>query len=199
MPLWGSSDNAANSVKYATELTRSGPVGSGNAAKAANNTSMYANVTPGAFNPGMAVGQFAVSDREMANSSAAERAYPAHTGWQIRSLGTGPVVSVAVNVGGTGYNNTDTFKISGGTTNATGTLSTNSTGGLANVTLTNPGVGFTNTSSVTVAFANSTGGASAGSTGTLTITLGGRAGRKQYETIVAGGMTSTGNTIPANT
>ena len=45
--------------------------------------------------------------------------------------------------------------------------------------------GFSNASVATMAVANSTGGASAGSGATLVLTLGGRAGRKSYQTLVA--------------
>lgn len=198
MPLWGNQDNAANSVKYATELARTGPLGSGNAAKAANNTTLYNNATPNAFGgEGEAIGQFAVSVPEMANTSGAEWAYVAHAGWQMRIAGSGPVANLTVSVGGTGYSNTDKIVVSGATSNASGTLSTNSTGGILTVALTGGGAGFVNVASGTLAIQNSSGGASAGSGATVTFKLGGRAGRINYETIVAmGSISSTGNTIP---
>lgn len=104
----------------------------------------------------------------------------------------------------TGYNNTDVITVSNGTINASATLTTNSTGGISNnsFTITNVGL-FGNAQSnaqAVVAIANSTGGASAGSGATFsvnlaastnggaTITLGGRAGRTTYETLVAGSI-----------
>lgn len=202
MPLWGLTDAAANSVKYATELVRSGPVGNNNANKAANNTALYgAGGVVGAYNPGMLVTQVAVTAQEYANASGPEKPYVTHLGWNMRYLGTGPVASIAASVGGTGYSNTDLVRVSGNNTvNATGTLVTNSTGGITSMTLTNPGAGFLAVSRSTMAVTNSTAGATAGSGATLVFTLGGRAGRIQYENIVAmGSLTSTGNTIPANT
>lgn len=200
MPLWGNSDSAANSVKYATELTRGQLIGSGSANKAANNTKIYANTTVGGFTPGVATGQFMVTAQEFANTSAKEKTFVPHLGWNMRHQYTGPIVSYAIGAGGTGYSNTDTIRVSGGTINATATLTTNSTGGIATITPTNPGAGFMNVSTSTLAVINSTAGASAGSGATINISLGGRAGRVVYETIVAGGSgTSTGNTIPANT
>lgn len=101
----------------------------------------------------------------------------------------------------TGYNNTDVITVSNGSINATATVSTNATGGTLTFTITNPGL-FSNTAannSAVVTIANSTGGASGGSGatfsanlasstgGTVTITLGGRAGRVTYETLVAMG------------
>lgn len=200
MPLWGLTDSAANSVKYATELTRAGPAGSGNANKAANNTTLYANTVAGAFVSGRAVGQFCVTAQEMANNSAIERGFPQHAGWNMRFAGTGPVTGFNIVAGGTGYANSDLIKVSGGTINAAGIVTTNATGGLLTAVLSNPGAGFLNVSSSTLAITNATGGASAGTTANVTFSLGGRSGRMSYETIVAAGsFTSSGNTIPANT
>ncbi len=283
MPLWGNTDSAANSVKYGTELVRSGPAGSGDAAKAANNTSLYANVTPGAFKPDAVVGQFAVTRQEKANTSGPEKDYPQHIGWNMRFAGTGPVLTFSA-TGGTGFANGETVLVSGGSLNATGVVTANATGNLASVAVRTGGAGWANVAGTTVAInrdkrvtsitvggtplgynntdvitvsngtinaiasvstnatggfvtanvtvsnaglfvqsllaanlvitvANSTGGATGGSGATFTpvlanssggtvavLTLGGRAGRIQYETIVAmGSISSTGNTIPANT
>ena len=101
----------------------------------------------------------------------------------------------------TGYSNTDVITVSNAVTNATATVTTNATGGTLTFTISNVGL-FSNTQSNTnlvVTIANSTGGASDGSgatftaniapstSGTITLTLGGRAGRVQYETLVAMG------------
>jgi hypothetical protein len=157
---------------------------------------MFGNTTIGAFTPGKEVGQFPVTVQEMANT-AGERRDVAHAGWNMRHAWSGPVVSFGVSAGGTGYSNTDLIKVSGGQTNAAGSLTTNSTGGILTATLTASGNGFINVSSSTLAITNSTGGASLGSGATLTFTLGGRAGRVFYENIVAmGSISSTGNSIP---
>jgi len=112
----------------------------------------------------------------------------------------------------TGYSNTDTIRVYGNatvaaTTNATATFVTNSTGGFvtANITITNIGLfanGFANTAAASTANVRivvlaSNGSNSAGSGATITAnvvtstsgnvsitTLGGRAGRLQYETLV---------------
>ena len=196
MPQWGNTDAAANSVKYATELTDGQCQGSGNVNKAANNAALFGNTTLSAFVPGKEVGQFPVTVQEMANTQG-ERHDVTHAGWNMRHAWSGPVVSFGVSVGGTGYANTDLVKVSGGTTNAAGAISTNSTGGIVSVAVTTSGNGFINVSSSTLAITNATGGASAGSGSTLTFTLGGRAGRVFYENIVAmGSISSTGNSIP---
>ena len=110
----------------------------------------------------------------------------------------------------TGYSNTDTIVVYGNatvgaTTNATASISTNSTGGTLAITISNIGLfsnAFTNTAAVSTANVRvsvlaSNGAASAGSGATITAnivpstsgnvsitTLGGRAGRLQYETLV---------------
>ena len=101
----------------------------------------------------------------------------------------------------TGYSNTDVITASNGVVNATATVATNATGGSLTFTITNPGL-FSNTAAnntVVVTIANSTGGASGGSGatfsanlasstgGTVTVALGGRAGRVHHETLVAMG------------
>jgi hypothetical protein len=147
----------------------------------ANGEAMYQNTTPSAFVSGLVTGVHG------ANSADTVVAGEAHKGWNLKKYGTGPVATLAINAGGTSYNNTDVITISGGTTNGTATLTTNSTGGLATVTLTALGAGFTNTAATTVAVANSTGGATGGSGATFVTTFGGRAGRVMSETLVAMG------------
>lgn len=193
MPLWGLTDASSNVVKTVAMGFNSGI---GGTAIAANNTAMYGNVTPSSFGSpahAQAIGVFGVSAAEMANTGG-ERNKVTHAGWNIRQAGLGPLASLAINAGGTGYANSDLVRVSGGAVNASATLTTNSTGGLATLTITNYGSGFVNTSATTVAVTNSTGGASLGSTATFTYTLGGRAGRVTYENIVAMGSMSNGAT-----
>jgi hypothetical protein len=122
-----------------------------------------------------------------------------HTGWTRVQRGTGPVATIAINAAGTGYANGNFVRISGGTTNAYATITTNGSGVLTSLALNEVGAGFVNTSTVTAAVftVGSTGGvAGSGTGGTFTITLGGRAGRVQTETLVAlSGMTANGSTL----
>lgn len=189
MPQWGLTDQANNQPKNTHIQIQ---VGSGKTARAANQTALYNNVTPSAFGKNAAIGTFGVSAAEKANTNG-ESKDVTHSGWQIRTAWEGPITSLAPNAGGTGYANTDTIKVSGGSVNASATLTTNATGGIASITLGTPGL-FVNVSSATVSVANSTGGASAGSGATFTIKLGGRAGRVFYETIMAAGSLSNGAT-----
>lgn len=115
-----------------------------------------------------------------------------------------------------GFSNTDVVTCSNGSVNATATLSTNTLGGITNASFTVTVVGlFPNTfanNQVVVTVANSSGGASAGSGATFTvkvspstngnvaITLGGRAGRIHYETLVASAsLVGAGSTQLPNT
>jgi hypothetical protein len=109
------------------------------------------------------------------------------------------IYATTIVAGGTGYANSDTLTFSNGVVNASATLTTNTTGGITAVTMVSGGRGFSNTLNTVRTFANSSGGASAGSTANITptiatgssltvaATVGGRAGRVSYETLVAMG------------
>lgn len=196
MSQWGNTDVASNSVLWGVVTTN----------KVANSTTraaFYQNSTVGAWtNNGVpaksAVGQFGASVSEVANTSG-EGKKVAHAGWVVRTAFTGPVVSIAVSAGGTNYKNTDVISVNTGglggqTVNATAVPVTNATGGIVSVVVTNGGSGYISTSLANSSFAiaNSTGGATTGSGATLTATVGGRAGRVQYETIAAFGMANSG-------
>lgn len=174
MPLWGNADAANSAPKYTVD-----------AASGARGPAAYGNTTVGAFVDGASMGVFGVDAAEASISDVV-----VHPGWVVVRQGTGYVDSVAVAVGGTGYSNSDKIVISGGTSNASGTLVTNSTGGVVSAALSDGGAGFVSTTSVSVT--NSTGGTSAGSNAVITAALGGRAGRTSMETLVAMG-TITGD------
>lgn len=173
MPLWGKNNLKTNAPKFKVIETdvAAGP-------SKGNNTA-FNNTSPGVFNPGRAIGVFGANDQNVTASGKI-----AHSGWHICRQGTGPVKSLTISVGGTGFANTDLVKVSGGAVNASATVSTNATGGLATLTITGGGGGFMNVSTSTVAVTNSTGGASAGSGATIVPVLGGRAGRVHYECLV---------------
>ena len=111
----------------------------------------------------------------------------------------------------TGYSNTDTIHVGNGSINGTATFTTNATGGFSTATVTLPGT-FANTlanNQVSIRVVANTGANSAGSGATLTAnlvtstggsvtinTLGGRAGRRHFETMVFARLTSESeNTI----
>lgn len=184
MALWGKTDNAAGSTIYAAAQVNRTP-------NTANRTTLFNNVTTGAFqnngvNMKIAVGQFGVSAAEAANTSG-EGKKVAHAGWNLRTRGTGPLASVTVAAAGKSYANSDTFVIAAGTggTNASGNLVTNSSGNVVSYSLTSGGANF-NSAAPTVTITTA-----AGTGASLTATAGGRAGRVQYETLVAMGSISS--------
>lgn len=178
MAQWGNTDDAANSVLW-------GVSNYNKVANTANKTAFFGNTTVGSFVDKAAVGQFGVDTTEIRVSNTAGIA---HAGWVTRTVGTGSIISIGYTGTATGYKNTDVIAVSspaaGG--NAAATISTNSTGGALTITITNAGYGFFNVNAAAnVSIANSTGGNTTGSGATFTATAGGRAGRVQFESLVA--------------
>ena len=158
MSLWGNKDQANNAPKFKIKAR------SPNTGVQLYSTSIV----------GVHTGDMAVSPAQ-------------HPGWAQIKYGMGPLANVSILVGGSGYSNTDTIRVSGtaNTTNATATLTTNATGGIVSLAITSNGAKFVNNSTTTLAVANSTGGSSAGFGATFTVVLGGRANRVFMETLVA--------------
>jgi hypothetical protein len=170
---WKNTDDAANSVSW---VARSLGAGSGKTAQAANNTALFGNTTSTQSVANVVPGQFGADTTETTVSGKL-----AHAGWQLRRAGLGQLASIAISAGGTGYANTDTIAVTAKQgVNAAATLSTNSTGGITSVTITNNGGLFLGTETLTIT-------TSGGSGATLVGTFGGRAGRVHYETLVAMG------------
>jgi len=116
-------------------------------------------------------------------------------GWVHRKVGTGPVLSFVINAAGTGYANTDTIDVEGGTANAVGTFTTDASGNIVSVAVTSGGAGFPDVDATSVTI-NTSGGTGANVT---VATLGGRAGRVNIETLavikgIATDATSFSNT-----
>lgn len=211
MSLWGRNDQAVTANSTTTRESSNGcPIGTYTAVKAggganahfgntsagsraATDVAMFNNTTPSAFLSGQAVGVFGVSATEQSNNTLNDsKEVGAHAGWNLRRAGTGPVIGITANGTPLAYNNNDVISVlSPGGTNAAISFTTNATGGSLTFTVTNPGSGFNlvtvPTSNVSVT--NATGGTAAGNTTTtnFTVTVGGRAGRVHYETLVAMG------------
>lgn len=169
MPLWGNRDQYSDAPKFVTSAD------SGNTGQEQfGNTVYLADATEVGVTKGID-----------------------QSGWVKRTVGVGPVASITINAGGTGYSNADTIKVSGGTVNAAANLTTNSTGGITGTSITNFGAGFAN-GAATLAITTS-----GGSTANLTPVLGGRANRTSYEVLatiktVIGDAVSFSNTSTAN-
>ncbi|AGS80948.1 hypothetical protein [Caulobacter phage Cr30] len=174
MGLWGKNALANNAPKF--------PVIS-NANKV--NTAVYGNTafvnsTASAFVNNAVIGVFG------ANTATANSVGRGTTpGWVIKTQGTGPVANLTVNTAGASYTNGDIVRVSNGAVNATFTVSTNTGGSITSLTSTNNGAGFINVATAVVAVTNSSGGTTTGSSATFVLRLGGRAGRVNYETLVA--------------
>ena len=208
--LWGRNDKPVSALAN-VEFSNGAPIGTYTAVKlggGANahyaNTAgsranvdiqMFNNATPGAFLSGQAVGVFGVSVTEQSNNTLNDsKEVGAHAGWNLRRAGTGPVIGITANGTPLSYNNNDIIVVKSpatGGTNATIAFTTNATGGSLAFTITNQGSGFNlvtvPTSNIFVT--NATGGTAAGNTTTtsFTVSVGGRAGRIHYETLVAMG------------
>ena len=185
MSLWGNIDYPTSNLKPVFANTTNASSNSTINGTAAN-TNTYYGVVAGV----------SVTEEERANSLPQ---HPTHAGWVSMKIGTGPIASISVS-GGTGINAagyltiTDTSVLGQGkdanisftTANAQNTLQTYSTNSTLNTfgtfTIANGGSFYSNSAAITIR----TNGANT-SLGTFTVTLGGRAGRIQTETLVAMG------------
>lgn len=80
---------------------------------------------------------------------------------------TNSVSSIVINSGGTGYSNLDVVVVPSSLVNATAKISTNSSGGITALAVTNTGSGFVSVNP-SILITNSTGGSSSGSSASLT-------------------------------
>lgn len=136
---------------------------------------------------------YGVSATEAANTQGDGKKL-SHSGWVKQTIGTGGISAVAISNPGAGVNASGYLTISGGggtganisyaianSQNLLQSFSSNSAWNVvATLVVNNPGSGYTSAPTVTYAGANST-------RPTFTATLGGRAGRRFYETLVATG------------
>jgi hypothetical protein len=188
MSLWGNIDYVSGNNKpvYAnTTHSISNSTINGNKA----NTSKYYGAVWG------------VSATEQANTQArADGHHPAHAGWVSQKIGTGPVASITITNGGQGYNSAGFLTISGGgdstinvsytIANSLNTLQSFSSNArlntIATITIVNGGAGFNVAPTVIAGGANIV-------PATFAVTLGGRAGRVSYETLVSMGSMTLDN------
>jgi hypothetical protein len=185
MPLWGNLDTASGNQKPVFANTSNAYSNSTINGTAANTNAYYGNM-------------YGVSAGEEANAVKSG----AHSGWVSQKIGTGPVVSLSV-AGGRGQginangfiiltdgsylrqgNNSNISFVMANTQNTLERFSTNPTwNGVGSITVVNGGSGWSNANAITGVVSNAANIAQP----TITVTLGGRAGRIHYETIVATG------------
>ncbi len=82
MANWGNTDDAANSVLWATTQAKLTP-------NTVNQTALYGNTTADAFITGETLGQFGVSGAEAQALRAGANTKVAHAGWVLRTVGSG--------------------------------------------------------------------------------------------------------------
>lgn len=82
MANWGNTDDAANSVLWATTQVKLTP-------NTDNQANLYTNTTADAFISGVTVGQFGVSGGEAQALRAGANTKVAHAGWVLRTVGSG--------------------------------------------------------------------------------------------------------------
>lgn len=149
MPLWGKTDDAANSVGYAVNQFKQ-------TANSTNKTAFYGNTTPWFDNSKQAAGQFAVDSTEARVGSG---------GLAVATLtfaGSGYAANAAVTVSGTGTANTTAAggRITALTVNSAGSgYTSNPTVAIAApaaINITANSVGFSNTTdTIAISTANS--------------------------------------------
>ena len=148
---------------------------------------VYQNVSTSVFVSGMKLGMFGVDAVEKSNT-VGEGPKTTHAGWVLRKEGTGFIESITVSVPGAGYSNGFLTFSGGGGANANASILTNGSGNVISVTINDRGAGY-NAAPVLVANIANT------AIATFVTTMGGRTGRKTYETLVAmGSMTPGANT-----
>lgn len=130
-----------------------------------------------------AVGVYGVDTQEASNTQVTPAATRmAHAGWVQRTAGMGPVISITANAGAFGTNSFVTFSNGGtGNTVANATVTVNTNGSIRDITINTGGLYLTTPTAVP-----------ASGNAAFTVTMGGRANRTQYETLVAAGSI-TGN------
>lgn len=122
MAQWGNTDDAANSVLWATAQVNL-------PANTDNQANLFGNVTAGAFIAGATVGQFGVDTTEMGVSN-------------------GSIVSYTITFAGSGYSANAAVTVSG---NATSNATAGATGRISAVNVNTAGSGYTTIPTVTIA------------------------------------------------
>lgn len=173
MSLWGNVD-ASNNAPNFSGLTGYDTSTTGESLANSQPSSVFGNTYISATRSDVGFGVFGVDPTEQEVTTGIT-----HAGWVARTAGSGPIDTVTANAGAVGVNATMT--ITGGGENntpATVVVSTNAAGYITTVSVTSGGL-YTSTPTL-----------NAMSNAAFTITMGGRANRVQFETLVAmGSMT----------
>lgn len=178
MSLWSRSDSS-----------NAAPIHAGVAAtKNASGATLFGNTTISAFTTNQAVGVFGVDTTEQ---GVVANPRGAHAGWVVVKQGTGPVATITANASSYSPDGNVYLEFSGGgtgNTSANAQIVTNGAKLITGITLT---TGGNYLSAPTVA-------AVPNSNVALTVTMGGRVGRKHTETLVAMSSIGTGGIADAS-
>lgn len=172
MALWGSKDQANNAPKSAD---------AGGIGVSANGQALFGKTQLSELVTGVAVGTFGVDTTE-AGVTSGEGKKIQHAGWNLRKAGSGPVVQISANTGAYSPDGNVFVTFVGGgegNTAANAQIQTNGAKLITGVVL-NSGGQYISTPTVSAVNANVS----------FTVTMGGRANRVQYETLVAMGSMS---------
>jgi hypothetical protein len=185
MSLWAKSDSSNAAPKFSGVST--------GIAASATGAQLFGNTQIGAFQTGYkgTVGIFGVDTTEQTVSASAA-AHPQHAGWVAVTKGTGPIVSLTANADSYSPDGSVYLIFTGGgtgTTTANAQIIANATTGLITGIQLNSGGNYESAPVV---------GEVANSNVAITITMGGRAGRVQTETLVAMGTIGTQGVADAN-
>jgi hypothetical protein len=167
MTLWAKSDSS-----------NAAPIHAGVAAtNNANGATLFGSTTIGAFTGKQAVGVFGVDTTEQ---GVVGNPVGAHAGWVVVKQGTGPVATISANANAYSPDGNVYLEFTGGgtgNTSANAQIVTNGAGLITGITLASGGSYLTAPTIGEVPNSNVA----------ITITMGGRAGRKHTETLVAMG------------
>lgn len=167
MTLWAKSDSSNAAPKHA------GVAATGNASGA----TLFGNTTIGVFTGNQAVGVFGVDTTEQ---GVVANPRGAHAGWVVVKQGTGPVATISANTNAYSPDGNVYITFTGGGTGSTTANAQIVTNGAKLITGITLNTGGSYLSAPTV-------GAVPNSNVAITITMGGRVGRKHTETLVAMG------------
>jgi hypothetical protein len=168
MALWSNTDANTSAPKFAV---------AGGLGVSADGNTLFENETIDAYVGDAAVGVFGVTTAEKSSETSAQ-----HAGWVIKKQGTGPVVSISANTGAFSPDGNVYITFTGGgtgNTTANAQITTNGSKQIIGITVNSGGEYLT---APTAAAVNAN--------AAFTITMGGRAGRVQSETLVAMGSIS---------
>lgn len=176
MSLWKNTDANTSVPKYAPAYVNLAPTQN-------NSNTLFGNTQISAIVTRQAVGVFGVDTTEKSNTTG-EGQKMAHAGWNLRKAGTGGIAGISATGTGTAWGSTGYLNITGGGVgNTAANVYYTNTAGVFAFTI-NAAGNYVSTPSIS----GNVQGSGAGLT--FSITMGGRANRVSYETLVAmGSMT----------